>query len=309
MRYTTLVLVPILCGGLAAAQDAHGFGPVAPVALPDVAATRHDGTRVRLRDVFAGRRTAVQFVFMDCTTACPLLGSLFGKVDKALKGTEAQLVSITVNPERDTPQRLAEWLGRFQGGARWVGLRIDAADLPAVQRAFQQETGPPSGHTLQVFLVDGAGRYVARTIAMPAAAAIAEELRAGALAAAGPGAEVRVPGGQTGRDVFEGRGGVSAWIGNDRLEAHASRCSACHGRGQEGGGEGKTVVPPLTAEALTVARPRRGGPPSRYDAKAFCEGLRTGIDPAGVQYSNLMPRYRMDGRNCHQLWTFLTGSR
>jgi cytochrome oxidase Cu insertion factor (SCO1/SenC/PrrC family) len=280
---------------------------VAPVLLPDVPATRHDGVRVRLRDVFAGRRTAVQFIFMDCTTACPLLGSLFGKVDKALGGTEAQLVSITVNPERDTPQRLAAWLQRFQGGARWVGLRLEAAELAAVQRAFQQETGPPTGHTLQVFLVDGGGRYVARTVAMPGAAAIAEELRVGM--AAERDAEAGGPGGQTGADVFAGRGTVTGRIGNDRLEAHARRCSGCHGQGQEGGGEGRTVVPPLTASALTGVHARRGGPPSRYDEKSFCAGLRTGIDPAGVQYSNLMPRYEMDGRTCHQLWTFLTGSR
>ena len=164
-------------GGSAAAQDAHGFGPVAPVDLPDVMATRHDGARVRLRDVFTGRRTAVQFVFVDCATACPLLGSLFGKVDPALGVMDAQLVSITVNPERDTTARMSEWLGRFHASSRWVGLRVDAADLPLVLRAFEQKTGPPSGHTLQIFLVDGEARYVARTVEMPSAAAVAKELR------------------------------------------------------------------------------------------------------------------------------------
>jgi hypothetical protein len=61
----------------------------------------------------------------------------------------------------------------------------------------------------------------------------------------------------------------------------------------------------LTAEALTAERGRRGGPPSGYTERSFCEGLRRGIDPAGVRYSDLMPRYEIDGRTCHALWQFL----
>jgi cytochrome oxidase Cu insertion factor (SCO1/SenC/PrrC family) len=301
--------LPVICvafafGGDAAGQDAHGFGPVTPVELPDVMATRHDGARVRLRDQFAGRRTAVQFVFVDCTTACPLLGSLFRKVDK---GSEAQLVSITVNPERDTAARLAEWLGKFHASSRWVGLRVDASDLPAVLRAFKQETGPPSGHTLQVFLVDEKARYVARTTELPSAAAVAAELRLEAGRVNSTEQPLPGAGALPGRDIFDGRGSVIGVIGADRLESHASRCAGCHGASGKGGGEGRTLVPALTKDSLTAMRARRGGPPSAYNEQSFCEGLRTGVDPAGVQYASLMPRYRIDGRSCRQLWSFLTG--
>lgn len=302
LRFLPVICFALWFGGSAAGQDAHGFGPVTPVELPDVMATRQDGARVRLRDQFTGRRTAVQFVFVDCTTACPLLGSLFRKVDRA---SEAQLVSITVNPNRDTAARMAEWLGKFQASSRWVGLRVDASDLPAVLRAFKQETGPPSGHTLQVFLVDEKGRYVARTTELPSAASVAAALRLGGGLGA-PEAELTRRGLVAGREMFAGRGGVIGMIGADRLEPQASRCAGCHGTSGKGGGEGKTPVPALTKDSLTTARARRGGPASAYDEGSFCEGLRTGIDPAGVQYSNLMPRYRIDGRSCRQLWSFLT---
>jgi hypothetical protein len=52
--------------------------------------------------------------------------------------------------------------------------------------------------------------------------------------------------------------------------------------------------------------PRRGGPASAYSRETFCAGLRSGVDPAGVQFSPLMPRYQIDNRSCAMLWQFLT---
>jgi cytochrome oxidase Cu insertion factor (SCO1/SenC/PrrC family) len=300
-----LLLGSLALGGvMAAGQGGHGFGPVPPAELPDIAVTRHDGAQLRLRDVFRGHRTAVQFIFVDCPTACPLLGSLFRKVDQALGGGDAQLVSITVNPERDSAARMAEWRKSFSASPRWFGLRVEAANLPAVLAAFGEQSGPPTGHTLQVFLVDGLARYVARTTALPSAAAVASALRvetklADSVPANGQAAT-------TGQELFEGRSGVAASVGADRLDPRAAQCSGCHGARGNGGGEGKTVVPGLRGDALTKSMPRRGGPASAYSRETFCASLRSGVDPAGVQFSPLMPRYQIDNRSCAMLWQFLT---
>jgi hypothetical protein len=56
---------------------------------------------------------------------------------------------------------------------------------------------------------------------------------------------------------------------------------------------------------LTRLLARRGGPPSRFDAAAFCRLLRTGEDPAGVLLPKAMPRYELDDAQCGQLWRFL----
>lgn len=292
----------------AAGQDSHGFGPVDPVAVPDIKATRHDGQTLRLRELLTGQRTAVQFIFVNCTTACPLLGSLFKRVEQLIPGGNARLLSITVDPEHDTPERLAGWLRTFRGGPRWSAVRVAPADMPALLKAFQQEEGPPSGHTLQVFLVDPQARYVERTVQMPRASAVAAELHLGGAVRTAEANETRT-GPLQGRDVYAGRGLLNGHVSGDRLTGPAARCQGCHGAAGEGGAEGETFVPPLTGKALTAARPRRGGPPSKYDAAAFCHGLRTGMDPAGVMFSTIMPRYEMDGRTCRQLWDFLTSAR
>jgi cytochrome oxidase Cu insertion factor (SCO1/SenC/PrrC family) len=287
----------------------HGFGPVSPVALPEMMVTRHDGKQVSLHHVFAGRRSAVQFIFVDCPTVCPLLGSLFGRVDRELGADAGQLVSISVNPEMDSPERIAGWLATFRASPRWVGLRVARADLSRLLAAFRQDAGPPDGHSMQVFLVDSAIRYVARTVEMPSAAMVAGQLRPGARLSegtAGTGRERDPALILTGRDLYEGRGHLNATIGTDRLESHAARCSGCHGPAANGGGEGRTLVPALTRQSLMSLRNRRGGPASQYSVHTFCESLRTGVDPAGVSLSDVMPRYRIDGRACHQLWNFLT---
>lgn len=304
LRLQLLLGFLALGGVMAAGQGGHGFGPVPPTELPDVAVTRHDGARLRLRDVFRGRRTAVQFIFVDCPTACPLLGSLFRKVDQALGDSDAQLVSITVNPERDSAARMGEWRTSFAASPRWLGLRVEAVDLPVLLAAFGQESGPPTGHTLQVFLVDGLARYVARTTQLPGAAAVASALRVETKWADAIPVKGRIA--TTGQDLFEGRGGVAASVGADRLDPRAAQCSGCHGARGNGGGEGKTVVPGLRGDALTKSMPRRGGPASAYSRETFCAGLRSGVDPAGVQFSPLMPRYEIDNRSCTMLWQFLT---
>lgn len=304
-RSLWLLLISFTLGrSMAAGAGDHGFGPVKPVALPDIAATRHDGTRVRLQDVFRGRRTAVQFIFVDCQLACPVLGSLFRKVDRALNASNAQLVSITVNPERDSAARLATWREGFAASPRWLGLRVDPTELPGLLTAFGQKAGPPTGHTLQVFLVDGTARYVSRTTELPDASVIAEALQGSAVRD-----EAIVSGKRqesTAESLFSGNGATAAHIGSDRLDAPAARCSGCHGANGRGGGEGRTVAPDLRGGALTTLTSRRGGPPSVYSRESFCAGLRSGVDPAGVQYSSLMPRYAIDNRSCTMLWQFLT---
>lgn len=91
------------------------------------------------------------------------------------------------------------------------------------------------------------------------------------------------------------------------LPAVATRCRNCHEpaaapAGPAGSGPYAGV---LTAASLTTPRPRRGGPPSRFDAAALCALLRTGTDPAHVMIATTMPRYDVSDAQCHDLWAYL----
>lgn len=131
-----------------------------------------------------------------------------------------------------------------------------------------------------------------------AVASAAGLLLAGLAAAAAAGAW---RGQAEGAELFDGRRPLVARIaGHDEaLPAQASRCSNCHAGTSPVGGE-------LSATTLASARPRRGGPPSRYDAARLCRLLREGIDPAHVMVPREMPRYTIDDAACEAMWAHLS---
>jgi len=297
LRYATLLWFST---ATLLAQSDHGFGPVPPVPLPDLTAHDQTGRTVSLSELLAGRRTAIHFIFTDCPTTCPLLGSLFQRVQNALppEDEQPQLVTITVDPVRDTPPRLTDWLTTFRAGSRWTALRLATGDLNQLLRTLGIQPGPAVAHSLQIFLVDSAGRYVARTTALPTAAQVVTALQSTPEPPPHPGAQ-----------IYLTKAHHAATVDGEPLAAAAARCANCHGPDRTGRSEGEVQVPSLFANTLLASKPRRGGPPSAYTEATFCQSLQTGRDPAGVQFSSVMPRYQLDPRTCHLLWQFLTSPR
>jgi hypothetical protein len=127
---------------------------------------------------------------------------------------------------------------------------------------------------------------------------------------------------QAGKALFSGSVALSArMVGHETdLPPETVRCSNCHGRqsatpslAATPASAGAQALAPadvygstLSAAALLDARPRRGGPPSRYDLAAFCKVLAQGIDPAHVMIPQTMPRYRLTPEQCDSLWSFVT---
>lgn len=96
-------------------------------------------------------------------------------------------------------------------------------------------------------------------------------------------------------------------LGHDLdLPVVASRCINCHGGDRDAAGKGDTYAPRLDRATLAEPRTRRGGPASRYDARALCTLLSTGVDPAHVVIPRTMPRYRPSDDDCAALWAYLS---
>ncbi|MFN7544479.1 MAG: SCO family protein [Acidobacteriota bacterium] len=149
--------------------------------FPDIPAQDHEGKRIRLQQLTKGRVVALQFVFTDCPTACPLLGALFQGVQKRLADLSVEtgplLLTVSVNPQRDTPTRLAAWRNKFSGGPRWHAIRLSTEDLRALQGKLGQQGGPPSAHTTDFFLFDKSGKLIRRLDGLPSANQVAQAIR------------------------------------------------------------------------------------------------------------------------------------
>src|SRR6185369_6332302 len=92
----------------------------------DVELIDQDGKKVHFySDVLKGKTVVVNAFFTTCTSVCPPMNRNMEKIQEALGdrvGRDVFLVSITVDPETDTPERMKEYAKKFHAGAGWTFL-------------------------------------------------------------------------------------------------------------------------------------------------------------------------------------------
>src|SRR6266567_142534 len=151
--------------------------PVVKVA-PDGALLDSAGKPLNLRDLTHGRVTVLSFIYTRCAApkACPYATGVLSQLHRASEDDNAlaknlRLVSLSFDPEYDTPQRLAAYSEniREQGsGCEWRFVTSKSrAELEPILAAYdqavdkRQNPADPQGplyHTLRVFLIDREGR-------------------------------------------------------------------------------------------------------------------------------------------------------
>ncbi len=107
--------------------------------LPDVVLVNQDGKKVRLQSYLAGETpVVVDFIYGTCTTICPVLSAGFVNLQGKLAAgnRKVRLVSITIDPENDSPKVLKEYLKRYRAKPGWDFLTGSRADIDAVMRGF-----------------------------------------------------------------------------------------------------------------------------------------------------------------------------
>ncbi len=113
-------------------------------------------------DQLKGKISVVDFIFTRCTGVCPIMADRMGRLYKAFaEFPNVQFVSISVDPENDTPAVLQEY-ARKQGVTddRWLFLRgrIDSVAYVS-ERGFLLPTDSlPQGHSNRFVLVDTKGQ-------------------------------------------------------------------------------------------------------------------------------------------------------
>jgi protein SCO1/2 len=154
------------------APPIRGHGKInPPVAVPNIALVRDDGASTRLLSLVTGHATAVQLMFTACTTTCPIQAAIFARVETKLADIAArriQLLSLSVDPQDDTPKALSSWRHRFHAGPYWIAAAPKLADLSSMQEFFGKG-GDLADHSTQVHILDRQGRLVWRTFEMPTA--------------------------------------------------------------------------------------------------------------------------------------------
>ncbi|MBI2887213.1 MAG: SCO family protein [Chloroflexi bacterium] len=129
------------------------------------------GERTRLR-TFQGKLTLLTFAYTYCPDTCPLLVARFQAVQRALGqrlGEDLELVLVTVDPERDTPERLRHYLEAVDG-QRWHFLTGPEPTLERVWKEYRvrvERQGTAVSHTNLTYVIDGNGLLRVRYLGVP----------------------------------------------------------------------------------------------------------------------------------------------
>lgn len=122
-----------------AAEPERYTRTVEQYAIPDVVLINQDGEKVRFKKLLESEQpVVVDFIYGTCTTICPILSAGYANLQRKLgtDTTKVRLVSITIDPEYDTPAILKEYLARYQAKPGWDFLTGSRRDIDRVMNAF-----------------------------------------------------------------------------------------------------------------------------------------------------------------------------
>jgi protein SCO1/2 len=127
----------------------------AAYSLPNVPVVNHNGTAENFVDLMAIESPLVlNFIFTSCTTICPVLTATFSQAQQELQAQSAPpaMISISIDPDYDTPTRLSEYAKTFHAGPNWTFLTGSTEDVLEIQKSFDVYRGDKLNHIPVTYL-------------------------------------------------------------------------------------------------------------------------------------------------------------
>jgi protein SCO1/2 len=134
--------------------------------MPSFSLIDQSGKTVNLSD-FRGKVVVVDFIYTRCPLpdVCPRLSANFASVSKRLRGRDVEFLSITIDPQYDTPAVLTDYARRWQAGDSWRFLTGTSEQIQEVAGLFGLIYWPEEGsitHTVATAIIGRDGTLAAR---------------------------------------------------------------------------------------------------------------------------------------------------
>ena len=291
-------------------------------AVPQLTFVESNGKHVALPDVLSFKGPVfLQFIFTTCTTVCPVLTATLAALQDRLgaAANNVRMVSISIDPETDTPERLRAYAREFHAGPQWLFLTGTEAASLAAQKAFDVDRGNKMRHQPVTFLKPADTESWLRLERLTSVSELMDVFQ-----------RFSTPGKRVYRDgILPGGALLHARLeGGGELAGASAACANCHRKSGMGSTEGGTLVPPVTFEALfQPTMPRQADlfgklfeegqpPPFRariagasfrpaYDDRTLADAIRKGVDPTGRALDPAMPRYQLSDDDAARLIGYL----
>ena len=121
--------------------------------IPDVILTNQDNETVNFYDLVKGRTVAIDLIYTTCQYACPLESARLARMQQILgerMGKDIFFISISIDPEHDTPAALKAYAAKYDAGPGWIFLTGKQADIDMLSKKLGLWTDPSltqDGHT------------------------------------------------------------------------------------------------------------------------------------------------------------------
>jgi protein SCO1 len=151
-------------------------GTASSLRIPDATVYNQNGRRLNFyTDLIKGKTVAINFIFTTCTTICPPLTATFRRVQQQLGervGGDIALISISVDPTTDTPERLHDFAANFKAGPGWTFVTGDKAEIDSLLRALGAAVTDKNDHTPTILVGNDAANNWTRTYGLSSPTAL-----------------------------------------------------------------------------------------------------------------------------------------
>ena len=123
--------------------------------IPDIALVDQNGRATTLREAIGSDKPVlVNFIFTTCTTICPVMSAGMSQFLANLgpERDQVRVVTISIDPEADTPDKLRAYAARYHAPTTWQFLTGTPAAVEAAQRAFGSYRGGKNNHAPGTFV-------------------------------------------------------------------------------------------------------------------------------------------------------------
>jgi len=165
INFRTRIITALLTAGALAtvlpdAPPIVGLAASPRIELPNAELRDQNGAPVRFTSDVAGNRImALSFIYTDCQTVCPVVSGIFAKLQGRLGDKltrDVRLVSLSIDPATDTPERLKAYAERFHAAPEWLWLTGEKAQVDALLRGLGVYSADITGHAPVILVGDPA---------------------------------------------------------------------------------------------------------------------------------------------------------
>jgi protein SCO1/2 len=162
MRCRSLTIAALLCAAIASAKE-----------IPDVNVVDQTGHPLHFyRDLISQKVVVLAFFFTRCQDACPTVAHTLMHLQTALGdrlGRDVSFVSVSIDPQHDTPEALAAWAKKYDVKPGWTLVTGRPDEINHLVRSFTGDNARTGLHSIILYLGnDRTGEWISDTGSAPA---------------------------------------------------------------------------------------------------------------------------------------------